>query len=145
METKHPIPVVRAIIENSKGEILILKRAKTDYGLDKWCLPGGKVDYMNNLMEAIALEVKEETNLNLKEIEIMFYIDSAPKQRGQMHCIEFYFKAKPKNIDNLKINEESSEFKWAKKEEVDEIDFAFDHGKAVERYFKEREDKYKRI
>ena len=145
METKHPIPVVRAIIENSIGEILILKRAKTDYGLDKWCLPGGKVNYMNNLMEAIVLEVKEETNLDLRYIEIMFYIDSAPKQVGQMHCIEFYFRAKPKNIDNLKINEESSGFKWIKKEEMTNYDFAFDHKKAVERYFRERDDVYKMI
>lgn len=55
---------VRALITDSDGKILILKRSvdsKTNPG--KWELPGGKVDQGEPFDQALLREVKEETGL----------------------------------------------------------------------------------
>jgi len=41
----YPVPVVRALIADAAGRVLLLQRAATAYGPGQWCLPGGKVDY----------------------------------------------------------------------------------------------------
>lgn len=55
-----------AIIKNSKGEILLLRRAITDdFCPDCWTLPGGKVESNETPEQAVVRETKEETNLNV--------------------------------------------------------------------------------
>ena len=58
---------VRALLSNSEGKILILKRStdsKTNPG--KWELPGGKVDQGESFDKALIREVYEETNLKIE-------------------------------------------------------------------------------
>lgn len=55
-----------AIIRNSKGEILLLRRSITDtFHPDTWSLPGGKIEKDENPEGAVIREVKEETNLDI--------------------------------------------------------------------------------
>ncbi len=54
--------IVEAISKNEKGELLLLKRSgKNTYFKGLWQLPGGKVDFGENVQEAITREIKEET------------------------------------------------------------------------------------
>lgn len=56
----------KAIVRGDGGRILLLQRASTsshDPGL--WELPGGKMDYGEQLPEALAREVAEETGLTV--------------------------------------------------------------------------------
>ncbi|MCK8114885.1 NUDIX hydrolase [Anaerosoma tenue] len=56
----------KAIVRGGGGKILLLQRAATsghDPGL--WELPGGKMDYGEQLPEALAREVVEETGLTV--------------------------------------------------------------------------------
>ncbi|MBM4289187.1 MAG: NUDIX domain-containing protein [Deltaproteobacteria bacterium] len=70
----YPVPVVRALIADAAGRVLLLQRAATAYGPGQWCLPGGKVDYGQTLVEALAREIREETALELRERESDFWI-----------------------------------------------------------------------
>ncbi len=67
---------VAAIIENDRGEILLTRRAFEPHKgyLD---LPGGFVDPMESVEEALHREIKEELNL---EITDMKYLFSVPNQ-----------------------------------------------------------------
>jgi len=61
----------RAIIErfnNEDIEIVIQRRAKQDSSL-KFELPGGRIDLFESLTQALIREVKEETGLDVFEIE----------------------------------------------------------------------------
>ena len=53
--------VVGIVIENPKGEILLVKSPK--WG-DKWTIPGGHVDPGENIFKTAIREAKEETGLN---------------------------------------------------------------------------------
>jgi len=50
---------IKSLIRNEKGEVLVVKEAGRTY----WDLPGGGMDHGENIMHAIAREMKEEVNL----------------------------------------------------------------------------------
>ncbi len=61
----------RAIIErlaNGETEIVIQSRTKSD-SLGKFELPGGRIELFESLIQALIREVKEETGLDVCEIE----------------------------------------------------------------------------
>ncbi len=69
----NPRPCCAAILKNSKGEVLLTKRAlepKKGY----WDLPGGFIDKDETLEEGIARELLEELGVVVKELK---YIGSA--------------------------------------------------------------------
>ena len=55
-----------AIIVNRKGQILLQSRADRD----KWGLPGGCQELGERFQDTIIREIKEETNLNVKEEDL---------------------------------------------------------------------------
>ena len=55
-----------AIIVNDKGQILLQSRADRD----KWGLPGGCQELGERFQDTIIREIKEETNLDVKEIDL---------------------------------------------------------------------------
>lgn len=105
-----PIPVVRAIITNAAGLVLVLRRANTDYGPGAWCLPGGKVDHGQTVEDALHREVLEETGLAVDAATFLFYQDSLPPEPGGMHCVNFYFHCHVRG--ELRLNDESSSHAW---------------------------------
>lgn len=57
---------VNAIIKDSEGKILFLKRADDDdFEPGKFCLPGGKIEEGETLDQAVKREVKEESNITI--------------------------------------------------------------------------------
>ncbi|GLC29077.1 NUDIX hydrolase [Clostridium omnivorum] len=67
-----PTHIVAAagVVENDKGEILLVK---TYHG--GWVFPGGQVEVGENLIEAVAREIKEESGIDVK-VEKLFAISS---------------------------------------------------------------------
>jgi len=129
---QNPIPSVRAIIKNVNGEVLILKRAAHgNYG-NVWCLPGGKIDFVRSAEATVMKEVKEETNLNCTEVKFLFYLDGLPSQRYNTHYPTLYFKCKAEG--QVKLNDESVEFAWVDKSNLQKYDIIFENDIAIERY-----------
>lgn len=69
-ELRHKIPILQdgsaAIIENLQGEILLQRRKDND----RWGLPGGRQELGERFKEVIIREIKEETNLEVKEEDL---------------------------------------------------------------------------
>jgi len=61
---RFPISVKGIIIHDDK--VLLLKNERNE-----WDLPGGKIGNDNSTIECLLREVKEETNLEVKAIEII--------------------------------------------------------------------------
>ncbi len=58
--------VMKIVLENSEGKILMIKRSmKSKIAAGKWEFPGGKVDPGENFIEGLVREVQEETNLSI--------------------------------------------------------------------------------
>jgi len=106
----YPVPVVRLIVPDAVGRVLLLRRADTTYGFDRWALPGGKIDYGETVEAAAARELEEETGLRCEYPEFLFYQDSLALQPGLMHCINLYFECRV--AGDLRLNAESSESVW---------------------------------
>lgn len=90
---KYRLNVV-CLIEKD-GKILLGKKA---VGVGpypgKWLIPGGGVDSENeSIDEAMKREVKEETSLEVKKFERMFFGEDAADRHGEMtRLIYLYYK-----------------------------------------------------
>lgn len=62
--------VVGAVLHRADGQVLLLRRAASDFMGGLWELPSGKVDGADDsLVDALAREVFEETGLKLSEVD----------------------------------------------------------------------------
>ena len=124
-----PFTTVDAIIEIDDG-IVVIKRSNPPFG---WALPGGFVDYGENLEEAVIREAKEETGLELTDVK-QFHTYSDPSRDPRFHTIGTVFIAKAKG--KPRAGDDAVELKILKLKELEKIDFAFDHKKILEDYLK---------
>ncbi|OIP09748.1 MAG: hypothetical protein COY42_23735 [Armatimonadetes bacterium CG_4_10_14_0_8_um_filter_66_14] len=129
----YPVPVVRLIIPNAEGKVLLLRRSGAAYANQAWCLPGGKIDYEQTAEEAVRRELREETELTPTSIRFLFYQDSLPLRTGGMHCINLYFECGVSG--NIALNDESSEYAWIGPSDLESYDVAFRNDEALARYW----------
>lgn len=103
-----------AIIENENGQILLQSRADRD----KWGVPGGCQELGERFQDTIIREVKEETNLDVKEEDLeLIDIVSGPSRRndypnGDVVINNTAFYRIRKYSGELKWNEESKKMQF---------------------------------
>ena len=96
------------------NKILLGHRAKDKkdtggiFEVDCWTLPGGKQEYNETFFDGAKREVKEETNLDIDELELF---DAADDIQPDRHYITMHVIAK-KHSGELKIMEPTKEDKW---------------------------------
>ena len=113
--------VVRALIKNEKGDILILKRSihsRSNPGL--WELPGGKVESGEDFDQALVREIKEETSL---DISLTKAIGVAQQDHPHRHSVHIIIMV---DVDSgeLKISDEHEDYKWASLEKIKTLKLA---------------------
>lgn len=133
--TEHPLPCVRIIVEDDAGRVLLLKRTRTRYADNRWCLPGGKVEYSQTVEEAARAELLEETGIPCPNPAFLFHQDSPPRADGDLHVVNFYFLCRWTGTP--KLNPESSDFAWMAPRELDRYRPAFKNQEGLERYWEE--------
>jgi 8-oxo-dGTP diphosphatase len=131
----RPVPVVRLIVRDRDGKVLILRRARTAYGEGAWCLPGGKVDYGETVEQAVAKELREETTLTCESARFLFYQDSLPPEPGGMHCINLYLECRASG--SVVLNPESSASAWIGAGDVGGYEITFRNDEGLRRYWGE--------
>ena len=105
----------KAIIYNNEDKILILHRtSKAPSNPNNWDLPGGDLDYGEDVVTGIIREIKEETGLICKEIK-PFDVESHIGENGEF-WVTIAYKCKYES-GNIKLSFEHDKFKWIKKEE----------------------------
>ncbi len=124
-----PFSTVDAIIEINGGVVLI-QRSNPPFG---FALPGGFVDYNESLEDAVRREMKEETDLDLEGLE-QFHTYSQPGRDPRFHTICTVFLAKGKG--KPKAGDDAASLKVVKPEEIEKLNFAFDHKKILKDYLK---------
>lgn len=124
-----PFTTVDAIIE-IEGGIVIIERSNPPFG---WALPGGFVDYQESLEQAVAREAKEETGLDIFEPK-QFHTYSDPGRDPRFHTIGTVFIAKAKGAP--RAGDDAGSLRVVSLNEIENIDFAFDHKKIIQDYLK---------
>jgi len=116
------------IIIEYKGGIILIKRKNPPEG---WAMPGGFVDYGENLESAAVREAKEETGLDIKLIR-QFHTYSDPNRDPRHHTITTVYIAKAQG--NVIAGDDAKEISIFNKETLPE-QIAFDHKKILNDYF----------
>jgi ADP-ribose pyrophosphatase YjhB (NUDIX family) len=102
---RHPIPGTSIIPILPDGRIVLIRRR--DNGL--WGLPGGMVDWGEDIPTSVQRELKEETGLELVNIRRLVGVYSAPDRDPRIHSIcvlvEAEVKGEMKIEDTLEVME----------------------------------------
>jgi 8-oxo-dGTP diphosphatase len=126
---KYPALVVDAIVEED-GKILLVKRGKNPYK-GHWALPGGFVEYGEKVEDALERELKEETDINLKN-QILFNVYSEPDRDPRGHVISLCFIVKGKG--EPKGGDDADEARFFSINEIPGLRLAFDHDEILKEY-----------
>ncbi|KST66444.1 NUDIX domain-containing protein [Mastigocoleus testarum] len=92
MNYRNPIPTVDIIIElidRPHRPIILIERQNSPFG---WAIPGGFVDYGEQVEVAARREALEETSLEVELIE-QFLVYSNPERDRRKHTISIVFIA----------------------------------------------------
>jgi nucleoside triphosphatase len=109
-DQQFPEPTVGVFIFNQQGEVLLLQSHKWP---GFYVVPGGHVELGERLEEAAIREAKEETGLDIYDLEFInfqqFIYD--PAFWKQRHFIFFDYAAKTDSTQ-VALNSEAQEFIW---------------------------------
>ncbi len=122
-----PFSTVDVIIEFDNG-IVLIERSNPPFG---WAIPGGFVDYGESLEESARREAKEETGLDLEELQ-QFHTYSQAHRDPRFHAISTVYIAKGKGTP--KASTDAADLKVFNKNNLPKI-IAFDHRKIIKDYF----------
>ena len=131
MEYKNPALTVDGIIETNKG-IVLIKRKNPPFK-DEWALPGGFVDYGEEVENAFYREMLEELSINTK-ISHLLGVYSKPDRDPRGHTVSIVYIASINGDEKgLKAADDAAQFRIIK--DPLSLELAFDHRKILEDYF----------
>lgn len=88
---QNPSSSTAAFILNARGELLVVRRAK-EPAKDTLDLPGGFVDNGETAEEGILREIKEETGLEVQQVEYLFSIPNIYRYSGMdIHTLDMFY------------------------------------------------------
>jgi 8-oxo-dGTP diphosphatase len=128
--TWGPFVTVDAIIQVPAG-IVLVERSGPPLGL---ALPGGFVDYGESLEQAVTREAREETGLELLDLQ-QFHTYSDPSRDPRFHTITTVFSARAEG--EPKAGDDAAAIRVVPVNEIGALSFAFDHGRVLEEWMKE--------
>ncbi|NPA38530.1 MAG: NUDIX domain-containing protein [Candidatus Nanohaloarchaeota archaeon] len=107
-----------AVIVEKNGKILIGLRKSKTHGNGTWQFPGGHLEYKESFEVCAKREVKEETNLEVEDLQVVGVTNDYFEETGR-HYVTIFVKAN--KVTGELINKEPhkcEEWKWIKKEEL---------------------------
>jgi nucleoside triphosphatase len=131
-----PEPTVGAFIFNAKGELLLMESHKWP---GRYVVPGGHVELGERLEEAVVRESKEETGLDVRDIEFINYQQFIydPAFWKQRHFIFFDFACQTDSAD-VQLNDEAEGFVWVEPRQALTMELDTYTRRSVEELLKKR-------
>ncbi len=127
---------VSAVIETARGIVLVERQQAPRRGF--YDLPGGFVDYGESLEEALAREVREEVNLEVKNLR---YLGSFPNRyifkKVTYFTTDAFFACRAASLYPMEAREEVSRVIIRKPERIDLERIAFESAQMAIRKYRE--------
>lgn len=131
---------VKALIEQD-GKILILREAPTDpdgTNAGRWDIPGGRVEFGEEPLAALAWEVFEETGLKVTVDRPVTMAHWMPVIRGeQVQIIATYVRCINPQGD-IRLSQEHDQFAWVGSTDVEQYEFIPNIRPVLDTYWKGR-------
>jgi 8-oxo-dGTP diphosphatase len=116
---RHPQLAVSAAIFRG-GRILLVRRARSP-AKGVYTLPGGRVEFGESLLEAVAREIMEETALSIAIIGLAGWREVLPAQGGGGHYVILPFAARWQ-AGEIRLNEELDDVQWRLPDALDGLE-----------------------
>ncbi|HEY5908972.1 MAG TPA: NUDIX domain-containing protein [Verrucomicrobiae bacterium] len=112
-----PIVTVGGLICDEAGRVLMIRTQKWS---DLWGIPGGKIKWGETAVAALRREIKEETNLEINDIEFVLVQDCIHSKEfyRDAHFVLLNYICNCEGEPVVKLNEEAREFKWLTRDEA---------------------------
>ena len=128
---RHPVPGTSIIPILPDGRIVLVQRQ--DNGL--WSLPGGMVDWGEDIATAVRRELAEETGLELVKIRRLVGVYSAPDRDPRIHSICILVEAEVNGRMKIQDTLEVKEVKAFSPSSLPPGKLAHDHTQQLQDYF----------
>ena len=128
---RHPITGITLIPVLPDGRIVLVQRK--DSG--KWGLPGGMVDWGEDIPNTAYRELIEETGLELVKIRRLVGVYSSPDRDPRIHSISVLVEVEAKGTLEVKDKLEIIEAKAFLPEDLPSGNLSHDHDRQLKDYF----------
>jgi len=128
---RHPICGVAIIPVLEDGRIVLIRRRDDNC----WALPGGMVDWGEDILTALHRELKEETGLQVTQIGRLVGVYSAPKRDPRIHSICVTVEATVQGKFYISDPNEVSEIQAFSRGEFPAEQLAHDHSQQIADYW----------
>lgn len=107
---KNPQLSVKGFIVNEKGELLIVRRSKSEKHFpNAWEIPGGRLDVGEDPFDGLTREVKEEVGIDVDVLNPI-KVSHFKRQDGQQITM-IVFACKPWS-DKVSLGKEHTAYEW---------------------------------
>jgi 8-oxo-dGTP diphosphatase len=116
---RRPVVGVGAVVVR-EGSVLLIKRAAEPLA-GRWTLPGGAVEIGETLEEAVVRELREETGLTVRVLELVEVLDRItrdPSGHTRYHYVLLDYLCEPVEGE-LRAASDVAAAAWARPEEFD--------------------------
>jgi ADP-ribose pyrophosphatase YjhB (NUDIX family) len=129
---RHPIPGTSIIPILPDGRIVLIRRR--DNG--RWALPGGMVDWGEDIPNTVRRELKEETGLELLRIKRLVGVYSSPERDPRIHSICVVVEAEVEGNMEVKDTLEVMEIQAFSPDSLPTEPMSHDHTQQLQDYLK---------
>lgn len=126
----------KAVIINDEGKVLLVREGKhytEGTQLNKYGIPGGRLDPGESYEDGLRREVKEETGLEVEILDPIYVGEWRPIIREVPHQIIAIFTVCKAKTTDVKLSEEHDNFKWVDPANPGDITFMDPDDKVVAR------------
>ncbi len=118
---RRPVLTVGAAIADPEGRFLMVRTQKWS---NRWGIPGGKVEFGESCEAALVRELKEETDLDVSDVQLVLVQDCIHSEEfyRDEHFVLLNYRCRAERPDLVKLNEEAQAFRWLTREEALELD-----------------------
>lgn len=129
---QYPEPAVGALIFNKDNKVFLMTSPKWN---GRHVVPGGHIEIGETIEEAVIREVKEETNLDVTDLEFVGLQDSifSEEFNGEKHFVFIDYVCKAINEDVV-LNKEGTAYIWVSIAEALKLPLAKATRVLLERY-----------
>ena len=114
---------VKALIKNSNGEYLFIRRSTTlatDTSEPSWDIPGGRIESDEYLLEALRREVQEEIGHDVQSAPMLIKAQDIFVTAKDLHVVRLTYML-TEDIEDIILSDEHEEYVWVHESQLETV------------------------